>query len=70
MQSTLSNGLFGAHLYGFSNYETSGCNSITGYKTKLLKHVRAGQLCKMHTLIGFSAIKFALAVHNKKIIII
>ena len=46
---------------------------ITGYKTKLLKHVRAGQLCKMHMLIGFSgkyAIKFVLATENKKIIII
>ena len=53
------------------NVENSGCNSITGYKTKPLKHVRDDQLCKMHTLIGFSGkytIKFALAVQNKKII--
>ena len=67
------------YLYGFVivkvglNDETSSCNSQTGNKTKLLKHVRAGQQCKRHTPIGFSgkyAIKFALAVQNKKIIII
>ena len=51
--------------------ETSGCNSQTGYKTKLLKHGEAGQQCKKHTPIGFSgkyAIKFALAVQNKKML--
>ena len=67
------------HLYGFAiikvglNDKTSGCNSQMGYKTKLLKHVRTGQQCKRHTPISFSrkyAIKFALAVQNKKIIII
>ena len=54
------------------NDESSGCNSTMGYKTKPLKHVRAGQLCKIQTIIGFRgkyAIKFALAVQNKKIII-
>ena len=62
----LFNGLFGVHLHGFliikvdRNDEISGCNLITGNKTKLLKHVRAGQLCKKHTLV----------VQNKKIIII
>ena len=36
MQYTMSNGLFGVYLYGFSiinvdeNDETSGCNSLTG----------------------------------------
>ena len=74
----LINGLFGEYLYGFAivnggwNDETCGCNSQTGYKTKLLKHGRAGQWYKNHMPIGFSGkytIKFALAVWNKKIII-
>ena len=67
------------YLYGFtvidvgSNDETSGYNLQMGYKTKLLKHGEAGQQCKKHAPIGFSGqytIKFALAVRNKKIIII
>ena len=40
---------------------------------KRLKCGEAGQQCKKHTPIGFSgkyAIKFVLAVQNKKIIII
>ena len=47
------------------NDETSGCNSQTSYKTKLLKCGEAGQQCKKHTPISFSekyTIKFALAV--------
>ena len=65
------------HLYGFMvinvawNRETSGCNSQTGYETKLLKRGEAGQQYKKHTPIGFSGkytIKFTLAVRNKKII--
>ena len=74
----LFNGLFDVHLYGFAivnvgrNDKTSGCNSQTGYKTKLLKHGEAGQRCKKHIPIGFSrkyTIKFVLSVRNKKIII-
>ena len=42
-------GLFGMYFYGFSiikvgwNDKTSGCNSQTGYKMKLLKHGGTGQ---------------------------
>ena len=49
MQSMLFNRLSDAHLYGFLiikmglNDKASGCNSITCYKTKLLKYDRAGQ---------------------------
>ena len=59
------------HLYGFATVnvgqkdETSGCNSQTGYKTKLLKCGEAGQQCKKHTPIAFSGkytIKSVLAV--------
>ena len=55
----LFNGLFCVHLYCFmivnvgQKDETSGFNSQTGYKTKLLKHREAGQQCKKHTPIAF-----------------
>ena len=54
----LFNVLFCVHFYGFAiinvgqKDETSGCNSQTAYKTKLLKRGEAGQQCKKHTPIA------------------